>query len=830
MKFSKTLIYVALFLFLASTFPASAVGEPSITTLSAQNVGFTSAVLRGSESQSLSQPVTAWFEYGTSQSLGASIGQQVIPYPQSLSNQFNFTIAGLEPGTTYYYRAMARNEGGTSTGAIIHFTTSGNSSGSAPIVSTNSATFVSQNSVTLNGSVNPNGTLTNAWFEWGPTSSLGTTAGTQSVGNGNSTSYISTGLSGLSPGTTYFFRAVAQNSFGTAQGLILQFTTQGSSGASNGGVPSVTTLPASSVGETYGTLNATVNPNGLSTDAWFEWGTTANLGSIAGSQFLGSGTVNTSLFVALNFLQTNTTYYFRAVARNSHGTSVGSILSFTTSLNSQGVLPSVTTNSATGVSQSSAVLNGSVNPNNSFTTAWFEWGSSSSLGNTTGTQSIGNSNSHTPLSFGLTGLSSNTTYYFRVVAQNNSGTVQGSILSFTTQGDNSGNGAPFVSTNFANVVSQNSATLNGSVNPNGGYTTTWFEYGPSPSLGSSIGFQAVGSGQSTQSFSSTLSGLFGNTTYYFRAVGQNSSGTSYGTILNFATSGFTNLVSSAPTVSTLPVTGVFQTSATLHGLVTSNGNFTRGWFEWGFTPALGTRTTDQFTSTDQSLHEMQVTLSTLSPHTTYYFRAAAQNSFGTNYGGVLSFTTTGPVVFVPSPPATGSPPRRTIPSSLSLTPSVSNTTPAPGEKISYTLAYENTDDTNTITNLLLRLTLPKNVSFLNSDLPTLSISGQNIRFKLDNLASTENATLNADLKISEDAKKGDSLAINAIVTYRDAAGNPQSANAVITITVAANGGFLSSLFSTLQIPVGWLIVIIIAMFLLLIAYRRFLAPRDPLAK
>ena len=103
---------------------------------------------------------------------------------------------------------------------------------------------------------------------------------------------------------------------------------------------------------------------------------------------------------------------------------------FTTS-GSGNQAPFVSTNGATGISSSSATLNCYVNPySSSNTTRWFEWGSTQSFGNKTGVVNHGTvtANGNEIIS----GLSNNTTYYFRCAAQNQYGTSYGSVLSFWT--------------------------------------------------------------------------------------------------------------------------------------------------------------------------------------------------------------------------------------------------------------------------------------------------------------------------------------------------------------------------------------------------------------
>ncbi|MBE0568290.1 MAG: hypothetical protein IH577_01255 [Deltaproteobacteria bacterium] len=91
---------------------------------------------------------------------------------------------------------------------------------------TNAATAVTGAGATVDGSVNPNGQETTAWFEWGTDPVLSTFSSTagQSVGSGTTVQAVSAALSGLSPGTAYYFRAAASNAGGTQKGEIKSFS------------------------------------------------------------------------------------------------------------------------------------------------------------------------------------------------------------------------------------------------------------------------------------------------------------------------------------------------------------------------------------------------------------------------------------------------------------------------------------------------------------------------------------------------------------------------------------------------------------------------------
>ncbi|HVR08551.1 MAG TPA: hypothetical protein VMW75_10935, partial [Thermoanaerobaculia bacterium] len=137
---------------------------------------------------------------------------------------YSVNLAGLSCATTYHFRAAAANSGGTGFGGDQSFTTSACST-SAPTVGTSPANSISQTAATLAGTVNPNGATTNAYFQWGTTTSYGTTTFSQNVGAGTSSVPYSVNLAGLSCATTYHFRAAAANSGGTSFGADQSFTT-----------------------------------------------------------------------------------------------------------------------------------------------------------------------------------------------------------------------------------------------------------------------------------------------------------------------------------------------------------------------------------------------------------------------------------------------------------------------------------------------------------------------------------------------------------------------------------------------------------------------------
>jgi hypothetical protein len=196
--------------------------------------------------------------------------------------------------------------------------------------------------------------------------------------------------------------------------------------------PTVVTEAASSVGSSTASLNATVNPNGGEVgECKFEYGTSTAYGSSAPcSPSPGSGTSPVAVSAAISGLATNTTYHFRVSATNAGGTSTGSDQSFKT----LPPLPSVVTGAASSVAQTSATLNGSVNPNGfEVSVCRFEYGTSTAYGSSAPcVPAPGSGTSPVAVSAALESLGENTTYHFRTVATGPGGTSFGADQTFTT--------------------------------------------------------------------------------------------------------------------------------------------------------------------------------------------------------------------------------------------------------------------------------------------------------------------------------------------------------------------------------------------------------------
>ena len=345
-------------------------------------------------------------------------------------------MSGLTTGTVYHYRLVGANSAGTTNGNDVTFT-AGPPSVQKPVVNTTSASSVTATGARLNGSVNPNGASTTYHFDYGTTTSYGSSTSTANAGSGTSSVSVNSAVNGLTPGTLYHYRLSGTNSGGTTNGNDVTFT----AGTPPTSLPTATTSAATNVSATGARLNGSVNPNGSSTTYHFDYGTSTSYGSSTSTANAGSGTSNVGVNATVGSLTAGTLYHFRLVGTNSGGTTNGNDLTFTPA-SSQQPLPKVSTSAASDVSTTGAQLNGSVNPNGFSTTFYFEYGLTSSYGSSTPTSTAGSGTSVLDVSASLDNLTPGTIYLYRLVATSSTGTTYGPDASFATQAPPKSPGVP----------------------------------------------------------------------------------------------------------------------------------------------------------------------------------------------------------------------------------------------------------------------------------------------------------------------------------------------------------------------------------------------------
>src|SRR5437870_3941155 len=322
-------------------------------------------------------------------------------------------------------------------GAVAAYSETG-----TPSITTNGATAVTAGSAELHGTINTGGNAATGWFEWGTTSSLGKRTDPQVFAVGTSSVTFVASIRELEPHTTYYFRAsLYQGVAGAAviNGDIKTFTTTGDAAPATNVV--AITGDATAVTSSGATLNGSINPGGGSLSVWFDWGTSTSLGHRTEVQTIPSGTTAVAVTFSLSKLQPNTVYYFRLDAYRSSGGaySTGDIKTFTTSNAPVETAVTVTTGEASAITFNSATLNGKIKVGGRPFGAWFEYGTTPSLGTRTEVHTFGENTTIADLTQNLNELHSNTTYYFRAVVYRPGGAnVPGDVSSFTTPRDENG--------------------------------------------------------------------------------------------------------------------------------------------------------------------------------------------------------------------------------------------------------------------------------------------------------------------------------------------------------------------------------------------------------
>lgn len=568
---------------------------------------------------------------------------------------------------------------------------------SQPIPTTLGAHTVNTSGATLTGMVDVNGVSTTYRFCYSTSSTSLKATGTGSAPSGvtcTSTSgatlaanadpfaILSADISSLSTRTTYYYNISAWNSSNVAQyGEIFKFSTWSTS-KSRYKRPMIKTDAPTSVTNVDATLKGTGTADSSASDTKVSFcisttpafsATTYSLDcNVTGEPLIKitGTTINTSATAVLrntnDVLSASTVYYYQAsITRTYNGSDTiiyGNIVPFTTTAQTQ----SVTTSDASGVTTTTAVLNGSVNGYGVSTSTSFLISAAATVSGgalsssptlVAASPSSVSANSGVLITGNATSLVDGTRYYFQARAtRDNSTYVYGPVKTFVT-------GTPTVKTlapsNLSSSLNPWSVDLNGYVNPNGSTATLSFCYltavsaptlGTDGSLPNTCTSVSPISGSDTSTvtvaFTKNVTGLSAGVTYYYQAVASSNGGTrlSYGEVLNFTT------VAPPTAVTTTTPTAISNTGATLAGTATSNGAATDGAFcvsasnalddnGWLIRCEYGVQDNQATLASNASGSAITGTVTGLSPLTTYYYQATASSTVGTGLGVVASFQT-----------------------------------------------------------------------------------------------------------------------------------------------------------------------------------------------
>jgi len=295
----------------------------------------------------------------------------------------------------------------------------------------------------------------------------------------------------------------------------------------------ISTITAINITNTGVTVNSVIEYDGGSTvtQRGVCWGSNQN--PTITDNFNTNGSGSGSFTSSISGLNSNTTYYVRAYATNGVGTSYGNQINFTTT-NISGSLPTLTTVSVSNVTNNSAVsgVNITSDGGSTVTQRGVCW-STNQNPTITDNITINGSGSGSFIS-SISGLNSNSTYYVRGYATNGVGTSYGNQINFTTT--NISGSLPTLTTVSVSNVTYNSAVSGGNITSDGGSTVTQrgvcWSTNQNPTIADNIKNNGAGIG----TFSSSITSLNANTTYYVRSYATNGLGIAYGNQVNFMTS------------------------------------------------------------------------------------------------------------------------------------------------------------------------------------------------------------------------------------------------------------------------------------------------------
>lgn len=423
--------------------------------------------------------------------------------------QFTSQLTDLEFGKTYYARAYATNEFGTSYGEEISFMANDIS---LPTLTTLHASDITINSAKLGGNITSagSGNIIERGIVWSTSSNP--TIDNHKISNGTGVGKYIISITELADKTIYYARAYATNEKGTAYGDEINFTTVELK------TPELSQTNISNIGVSSVTVKSSIrdNGNGTISEQGFCWSTnsvpTINDFKIQKSPIIGE------FSSLISSLDDNTQYYVRAYAINQKGVGYGEIAKFSTLKRG---LPCLSDIQMSELSFASVKLSSSVtdNGNLDISARGFCWSTSPN-------PTIDNDQLQVGRGMGdftktISGLQEDTKYHIRSYATNETGTGYSNELTLTTGKRD----IPILKTTIFEQINDTSVSVSSSIESSGYLDIIEYGFCWSTSPNSTIDGHKI---RCTTSFTANISGLQENTKYYIRSYAINSMGIGYG--------------------------------------------------------------------------------------------------------------------------------------------------------------------------------------------------------------------------------------------------------------------------------------------------------------
>ena len=511
-------------------------------TLAATSVTGTTATLNGELNPNVTAKDGYYFTYDTNGTCEPAFVTPAGEEQTETKREVSTPVTELVGSTEYTFCVLATNEvGETTSGAPVSFKTPPEK---PVVVFHQGESAITPFDATLEGFVNPENQETTYHLQYATDSAFTENVKTLAfgvsapgLGSAQPVGPADLGVT-LTPSTTYYYRVIAKNATGETQGPTQHFETLTAQKPSlQGEHTGLLTAPET-------TIEGELDPNYQAiTNCEVQYalqGTGFAAPEVVGCQAnnppedtFGEGAGFVPLIATLTSLQPGASYEYRILASNNTGTEEGAVQTFTVPPR-----PLLTVGQAQSVTRTTATLPGTVNPAGLETTYHYEYGTTTSYGGNAPSIkgiSAGSGTEAVPAPVGISGLVPATTYHYRLVASNADGTTESTDKTFTTAPRT----PPTASTGEASNITLTTATVAGTINPEGLETSYELDLGSDTTYGTSI-YGEAGSGDTPTEITVPLQNLEPGSTYHYLIVAINSDGRTPGTDRTFTTPAYGN--------------------------------------------------------------------------------------------------------------------------------------------------------------------------------------------------------------------------------------------------------------------------------------------------